>query len=123
MEDTQLRSAAAIKKWATMLATVAVRAEHLKSRSRAEPEVLASAEFSPEEIEAVVLLREPKEVDRQGPLTLSKVVRWIADLGGYTGKSSGGPPGQKVIARGLDQVVPAAKALQTLWKQQAAKRR
>jgi hypothetical protein len=123
VEDTQLRSAAAIEKWATLLATVAVRAEHLKSRSRAEPEVLASAEFSPEEIEAVLLLREPKEVDKQGPLTLSKVVRWIADLGGYTGKSSGGPPGQKVIARGLDQVVPAAKALQTLRKQQAAKRR
>lgn len=123
VEDTQLRSAEAIDKWATLLAAVAVRAEHLKSLSRAEPELDASAEFSPEEIEAVVLLREPKEADRQGPLTMAKVVRWIADLGGYTGKSSGGPPGQKVIARGLEQVLPAAQLLRNLRKRDSAKKR
>ena len=123
VEDTQLRSAEAIDKWATLLAAVAVRSEHLKSLSRAEPELAASAEFSPEEIESIVLLREPKAAELKEPLTLAKVVRWIADLGGYTGKSSGGPPGQKVIARGLAQVLPAAQALRNLRKRDSAKKR
>lgn len=123
VEDTQLRSADAIDKWATLLAAVAVRAEHLKTLSRAEPELAASAEFSPEEIEAVVLLREPKAAELKEPLTLAKVVRWIADLGGYTGKSSGGPPGQKVIARGLAQVLPAAQLLKNLRKRDSAKKK
>lgn len=123
VEDTQLRSAEAIDKWATLLAVVAVRAEHLKSLARAEPELAASAQFSPEEIEAVVLLREPKAAELKEPLTLATVVRWIADLGGYTGKSSGGPPGQKVIARGLAQVWPVAQALRNLRKRDSAKKK
>ena len=36
--------------------------------------------------------------------------RWIAELGGYTGKSSGGPPGATVLRRGLDRLHTAVEA-------------
>jgi len=42
------------------------------------------------------------------------VVRWVAEIGGYTGKSSGGPPGSTTIARGLEQVLVVARALAAL---------
>jgi hypothetical protein len=111
IEDTRLRSLEAFAKWATMLAIVAVRAERLKTLSRETPDVPALVEFSPDEIEAVILLRQPKHRDPDVTPTLGQLVRWIADIGGYTGKSSGGPPGVRIISRALIEVEAVARAL------------
>ena len=67
--------------------------------------------FSPDEIEAVLLLRQPKNLAPGTMLTLGQVVHWIADIGGYTGKSSGGPPGVRIISRALIRVEAVAFAL------------
>ena len=48
--------------------------------------------------------------------TISDATRWIAELGGYTGKSSGGPPGTITIARGLEKLAIAAELVATLGK-------
>lgn len=122
VEDTQLRSASALVKWATLLAAVAIRSQHLTMRARSEPEADARSEFTPEEIEAVVLLRGAK-VDPRKPLPLATVVKWIAELGGYPGNPARPPPGQKVIARGLGWVLPAALALKRRAELEASKRK
>lgn len=105
VEAMQLRTRAAVTKWATLLAAVAVRAERLKRLAREQPDRPASDEFSPLEIEALYLAKERQkkktEVLPDRPPTLAEAVRWVADLGGYTGKSSGGPPGAITIGRGL----------------------
>lgn len=111
VEDSQLRSLGAFAKWATILATVAVRAQRLKTLARETPDVPALTEFSPDEIEAVLLLRRPKNYTPGTAPTIGELVRWIADLGGYTGKSSGGPPGVRIISRALIKVEAAALAL------------
>jgi len=36
------------------------------------------------------------------------------ELGGYTGKSSGGPPGSVTLRRGLEKIATAANVLQEL---------
>jgi len=119
VEDTQLRSAQAVIKWATILIAVAVRIERIKQLSRDEPARPASDEFSPAEIKATILLRfgksgKAKLSPRSSP-TISEVTLWIAQIGGYTGQtSSGGPPGSITIARGLDSVRIAAKALEAI---------
>jgi hypothetical protein len=46
--------------------------------------------------------------------TIAQATLWIAQLGGYTGKSSGGPPGSITIKRGLDRLRPAALLLDAL---------
>ena len=117
VEETQLRTADAVIKWATILAVVAARAERLKHQSRSTPEAPASEEFSPHEIDALILLKRDQkkrnEVVPDGPPTLGQAVRWLADIGGYIGPRNG-PPGATVIARGLDDLEPAARLLESL---------
>ena len=108
VELTQLRSRNATIRWATMLAMVAVRIERLKRLAREEPERPASDELTPIEIEVLIgLKRLYKKRTENIPSTIPPIgqaVRWIADLGGYTGKSSGGPPGSITICRGLERL-------------------
>lgn len=118
VEDSQLRSMPALQKWALVLATVAVRTERLKLRSRTEPDASAAQEFSDAEIQAIILLK--KHAGRTIPNaipTIAQATLWIAELGGYTGKSSGGPPGAICIARGLARVRAAADAIEVLLRE------
>ncbi len=41
--------------------------------------------------------------------TIEQATRWVAEIGGYTGKSSGRPPGSITIRRGLELLAPAAQ--------------
>jgi hypothetical protein len=110
VEDTQLRSRDAIFKWAIILAAVATRAMRLTHLARSAPNSPASAELSAVEVEALIALRVPRNYDGH-VLTLAEAVRWIADLGGYIGPRNG-PPGATVIARGLHDVLVAARAFE-----------
>lgn len=112
VEDMQLRSHDAIVKWATILAAVAARALRLTYLARKEPDLLAENEFTKRELQAILVMREPKGVTTQdvAKLTLSQVIRWVADLGGYSGPWNG-LPGPTVVARGLRDVLVVAKVL------------
>jgi len=113
-EATQLRSAATVSKWATILASVAMRVERLKRLSRSHPEQLASVELTSTEISALLMLRKKRSharVPLPDALTIGEATLWIAELGGYTGRSSGGPPGATTIKRGLEYLRPAAEML------------
>ncbi len=118
VEESQLRSKDSAIKWATILAAVATRVERLKLLSRQEPNRPALDEFSAVELRALKLLRFGKSANKPNAQatvpTLAEAALWIAQLGGYTGKSSGGPPGSVTLARGLTQLQAAARALQAL---------
>jgi hypothetical protein len=111
VEDTQLRSRDAIFKWATLLATVATRAMRLTQLARTTPDIPATSELATLELEALIALREPKGIKGNDIPTLAQAVRWLADLGGYTGPWNG-PPGATIIARGLRNVLIAARAFE-----------
>lgn len=110
IEQSWLRHREHFYKWATLTGAVAARLERIKLLSRAEPDRSALEEFSRDEIDAAIALRKPKGVVPGATPTLGEVTRWIADIGGYTGKSSGGPPGIRVLSRGFDRVEAAAIA-------------
>lgn len=122
VEETQLRSADAVIKWATILMAVAVRIERIKQLSRQEPDRPATDEFSPLEIRAAALLHFGKSAKKRlaaaSAPTIGEVTLWVAKIGGYTGQtSSGGPPGAITLARGLKEVRVAARALEALANQ------
>jgi len=100
VERTQLREVERIEVWATILASVAMRIMRLSHLARHCPDVPAQMEFAP--VEMMVL----RALNPKAPLsvTLQTAVTWLANLGGYTGKSSGGPPGPIVIGRGIEQL-------------------
>jgi hypothetical protein len=89
----------------------------LKQLARDSPDLAATTEFQPLELRALILLkrRQKKRTETISDTpTLGEAVRWIADLGGYTGKSSGGPPGATTLSRGLHDVMVAAATLAAL---------
>jgi hypothetical protein len=92
----------------------------IKVLSREQPDLPASHELKPYEIRALILMkREHKKRTETIPdsmPSLAQATIWLAELGGYTGKSSGGPPGSITIRRGLDFIKPAAIAIQALEK-------
>ncbi len=77
------------------------------SVSHNQPELPANVELSPTEIQALLLMmqkygkRTEHITDDMMP-TIAQATEWIARLGGYMGKSSGGPPGSITIGRGLE---------------------
>lgn len=118
VEETQLRTVRAVTSWATILASVAVRIERLKLLSRTKPEQPASVEFSEAEIRALILLKRDQkkrnEVIPDSVPSIEEATRWVAELGGYTGKSSGGPPGSITIRRGLERLEIGARVYAAL---------
>lgn len=117
-ESTQLHGTNQVKIWASMLAAIATRTERLKQLARTQPDLPATEELASHEVEALVLLkRQRKKKNEQipdGTPTIGLAVLWIAQLGGYTGNSSGGPPGSVNISRGLERLAPAAEMLRVL---------
>jgi hypothetical protein len=125
LNDSQLRSFDALAKWITLIVAVASRLEHILYRSREEPDEPAETEFSREEIDATLLLRE-KEDGKVYPAgrtpSLGELVLFIALLGGYMGRhSSGGPPGIKVFERGFLRVEAASLVLAALGERARAR--
>ena len=48
-------------------------------------------------------------------IKVGEAVRWMADIGGYTGpKSSGGPPGSVVIRRAFERILIVAMTMEGL---------
>lgn len=108
VEDAQLHSLEALRKWATILAAVAMRIERLKYLARTTPDAPATIELSAEEI--AVLKRDQasrgvkkKRVVPASP-TLKDVTRWIGQLGGWIDQKGNGEPGATTIARGFERL-------------------
>jgi Transposase DNA-binding/Transposase DDE domain len=121
VEDSQLRDKEHVLKWATLLAAVAARIERLKVLSRNQPELPADRELNRFELAALIALKRRNkrrtEIIPDSVPTLGQAIYWLAELGGYTGKSSGGPPGSITIRRGLDYIAPAAALLESLERE------
>lgn len=131
VEDMQLHTLKSATIFATMHAAIAARVERLKHLARHNSDAKASTEISIEEYQALAALVEAEMNTPPVPggrrqktytctdydnITIHEVVDWIARLGGYTGKSSGGPPGSSTIGRGLELVIQAARLLAVVDK-------
>lgn len=127
VEKNQLRSTNAVIKWASVTAVIAARAEHLKRRARGEPDAPASSEFTTDELEALRIAKKRQKSSAEklvdGDLTLAMAVRWVADIGGYVGNRSSGPPGATVIGRGLEHLAIFTQAVLSIREERARKKR
>jgi hypothetical protein len=114
VESAQLRSADAVVKWATILAAVAARIERLKYLARETPGTPASVELGELEIAALKMERRDRlgrKVRLPTMPSIAEATAWIAELGGWMGQRSSGPPGSVTLARGLDRLSIYAHAV------------
>jgi len=114
VEKTQLHTSEAILKWATILASVAMRTLQITQQARSTPEMPADQLLTRDEIDVIILLRKPKGYGAGDVPTLGKVVRWIAEIGGFTNKGSKAHPGKIVVGRGLNRIAAAVELLGAL---------
>ena len=116
VESSQLRTAQALQSWATLLGAVAARVERLKHPSRTEPDLPASVELNRHEVDAAIILSRTKKHKVGDKLTIGQAVKLIAGVGGHAGRPSSGPPGSKVLGRGFERVLFAARMAEALRK-------
>jgi hypothetical protein len=121
VEETQLRSASRVIKWAILAVVTAARIERLRVLARTRPDDSALAAFSAHELDALILMKRShaKRTERipDDIPTIAQAVRWLADLGGYAGHKSSGRPGAVTLRRGLEYIGPVALALEALKAQ------
>ncbi len=111
VESSQLGSPEALERWATILATVAVRIERLKRLARHQPDAPATVELSPFELRALKMLKFGDNPPQRA-VTIAEAVSWLAELGSFANKYSGKQPGATVLGRGLKHLRPAARILE-----------
>ena len=104
-ENIHLRSANGIRKWSILLAAVAARTEHLKRLARTQPAEPATSMLTEVEIRALIfakrLIKNTVEEVPDGIPSNRTAVRWIADIGGWSGQYAKYEPGSTSISRGL----------------------
>lgn len=118
VEETQLRSAARVIKWAILSVATAARIERLRMLARTEPDSSSRVELTEHEVHALILLKRKyakrnEHIPDDTP-SIGDAVRWLAQLGGHAGRPSSGAPGAVTIRRGLAFVAPVAIALEML---------
>jgi len=113
-EDSHLHTGERILKWVTLLGSVAMRTLQLTYQARETPEAPADELLSRDEIDAVILLRRPTGYGVGDVPTLGKVVRWIAEIGGFMNHGKLAPPGKLVVGRGLNRIAAAVELLRVL---------
>ena len=118
VEQTQARSGDNVERIVRMSALVACRLLRLTRLAREIPDTPASDELSRFELAVLTHMdpRSPKQAPRPQRIgTLAWAIAVIADMGGYTGKSSGGPPGPLVLARGYHRMCDRAAGFEAAW--------
>jgi hypothetical protein len=85
VEDTQLRDRESIVKWATILAAVAIRILRLTYLARHQPDLPATVELEPFEVQAIVAVRTKRPPRPGTKVSIGQAVLWLAQIGGYTG--------------------------------------
>lgn len=107
-------------KWAAILAGEAARQLRFTYLGRQSPDSPVDEELDAAEIDALLDLTD-YQLSSSKPLTLGRALWLVAELGGYTGKSWGGPPGVLVVARGLKKLEVVARAYRNRSKRLASR--
>lgn len=123
LEDSMLHRRENLERFAVLSSSVAIHLQRLLHLSRTSPDEPATVLLTSHEIEATILLRKPPGVSVGDTPSISLVVRWIADVGGFMGPAQttirkatarGQPvrqPGAIVLRRGLERILPVATLL------------
>lgn len=102
IEQLQLETADRLANAVAVCGQAAVRVLRLAHLARVRPEAPACVEFSDTELKVLRAERVRRNSRDRGEVpTIAAAVRVIAQMGGHLGRKNDGPPGVKVLWRGL----------------------
>jgi hypothetical protein len=105
IEQRQWGRAANLQRALAVYSVIAWRLLSLTLLARAAPDVPCTALLEAAEWQALYCAIHKTTQPPSTPLPLGQAVRWVAQLGGYMGRKSDGPPGTEVLWRGLQRLV------------------
>ena len=100
IERRQLEDLDHLQRCLTLYSVIAWRILYATLLSRVEPALPCTTVLEESEWHALYCHIQQTTVLPVQPPTLAQAVRWIAQLGGYLGRKSDGPPGWKTLWRG-----------------------
>jgi Transposase DNA-binding/Transposase Tn5 dimerisation domain len=109
VEALQLQTLAALQRALAVYSLVAVQVMHLTYAAREQPEAPCTVALSTVEWQTLCGLLQPTAPPLATPPTLRQAARWVAQLGGFLGRTGDGEPGPLVIWRGLSRLHDAVR--------------
>lgn len=116
IEALQLKKAEALMKAVAVYSLAAFNIMQLTYQSRQTPDVSCEIALSRRQWEALYMLRFKTNKLPKQPPTLQEATRWLAQMGGYLGRKSDGPPGLKTVWLGYESLLQAVALYEVLKK-------
>jgi len=105
IERRQLEDRAPLERCLAVFSVIAWRLLATTMLARVTPDVPCTAVLEEDEWQALYCHAHRTTQPSATPPTLSQAVRWIAQLGGFLGRKSDGPPGVTVLWRGFQRLI------------------
>jgi hypothetical protein len=120
LERRQLEDADHLQRCLALFSVIAWHLLALTMLARVSPEVPCTAILEEDEWQALCCVIQHTPQPPTQPPTLAQAVRWIAQLGGFLGRKSDGPPGVTVLWRGMQRLADLTTMYQVFRPSQAA---
>lgn len=107
IESLQLKKAGSLMKAVAVYSLAAFRIMQLTYQCRQTPEASCELVLSRQQWEVLYMLKTKTNQLPEQPPTLQEATKWLAQMGGYLGRKSDGPPGLKTVWLGYETLVQA----------------
>jgi Transposase DNA-binding/Transposase Tn5 dimerisation domain len=116
IESLQLKKAESLMKAVAVYSLAAFNIMQLTYQSRQTPDASCEIVLRPRQWEALYMLKFKTNKLPKQPPTLQEATRWLAQMGGYLGRKSDGPPGLKTVWLGYESLLQAVALYEVLKK-------
>lgn len=107
IETLQLKKAESLMKAVAVYSLAAFNIMQLTYQSRQIPDASCEVVLSRRQWEALYMLKFKTNKLPKQPPTLLEATKWLAQMGGYLGRKSDGPPGLKTVWLGYESLLQA----------------
>ena len=116
IEALQLKKAESLMKAVAVYSLAAFNIMQLTYQSRQTPDASCEVVLRPRQWETLYMLKYKTNKLPKQPPTLQEATRWLAQMGGYLGRKSDGPPGLKTVWLGYESLLQAVALYEIINK-------
>jgi hypothetical protein len=114
IEALQLKKVQSLMKAVAMYSLAAFKIMQLTYQSRETPDASCEIVLSRQQWEVLYMLKFKINKLPEQPPTLLEATKWLAQMGGYLGRKSDGPPGLKTVWLGYESLLQAVAVYEVI---------